>query len=55
MPRSSGAQHGIGLNNLQSRFPGAQPAGQENDDGAVTPGQPRSLGLTFEDDDLLTR
>jgi hypothetical protein len=33
----------------------AQPGGQEEDDGAVAPGQSWSFGLAFEDDDLLAQ
>jgi len=54
-PFAMPAQHGVGLDDLQRRFPRAQPAGQKDDDGAIAPGQSWSLGLPFENDYLMAQ
>ena len=49
------AQEGLWLHDEQCPFPGAQLAGQENEQCAVAPGQGRSFDLAADHDQLLTQ
>jgi hypothetical protein len=46
-------QYGVKLDDEQRLFPGAQPGGQEGEQGAVASGEDRALGLSFEHHQLL--